>query len=330
MRIDILTLGGPGRGMGHITRTLALAQALKNLGHICIFRLPDSGGKQLLMRSGFQCLEQGAEKWGQPGLEIPDLFVVDHYDVSSDYFGLFMEKAPVVYIDDLCLERYPVSGIVNGHFYAEDLPYRNLYGEILLMLGTEYCLLRPEYASVTAESSEQITNILVTTGGTDPQQQMTTLLQEALAATEGTTVTVHGVIGPGFEEIDILCRQMADEPRISLHHQPETLAPLMARCQLAISAAGTTLYELAAFGIPALIWQMVENQKYVYKSAIRQGMARGFSPDAPGSLTRVLAETLADGEWLKRTGALLRNRVDGEGAARAAKTITQYFTNGEK
>lgn len=315
--------------MGHIARCLALAEAMEARQHSCVFRLPDTGGVALVRDAGFPYKVLGADDWRLPGDAAVDLFVIDHYAVTAEYFRTFSAQAPVVYIDDLCMERYPVSAILNGHIYAEELPYRKLYQEELLLLGTEFSLLRSSYTNRADKIFYPITAILVTTGGTDPDRIMGPLLGEVLQATATTGIEIHAVIGSGFEESEQLLLQFGREPRIIIHEGPVTLAPIMEQCQLAISAAGTTFYELAALGIPALTWQMVDNQRYVFRSVTDKGLAKDFNPQVPGDLTHVLSEAINDSVWVLNTSKRLRALVDGWGASRAADALVQYLTHPE-
>ncbi len=320
MRVDLITHGGPGIGLGHLMRTVALAEALSEINVGTRFLLPDRHGAEYLSSQGFENLILGYHLWRQPPKNSADLFVVDHYRVDVQYFKLFEAQAPVLYIDDLCSEPYPISYVLNGHFYGLDLPYARMFPGAVRLLGPEYFLLRRVYRDRVACAEERC-GILVTTGGTDPQNHMPELIREVLAGIGDTPIEVHVVVGSGFSYARTILECAKTDPRIIVHENPEHLAGIMSRCKVAVSAAGTTLYELAALGIPALTWPMVDNQRYVFQSTCSQALAVPFDPYAEGELASKLRGLLRDPDEIKRMGARLRFLVDGLGACRTAQVI---------
>ena len=48
---------------------------------------------------------------------------------------------------------------------------------------------------------------------------------------------------------------------INLYKNVSNMAEIMKKCDLAISAAGSTLYELASLSIPSIVFSFADNQK---------------------------------------------------------------------
>jgi spore coat polysaccharide biosynthesis predicted glycosyltransferase SpsG len=101
--------------------------------------------------------------------------------------------------------------------------------------------------------------------------------------------------------------------------------PLMSRCDLALTAAGQTLYELAALGRPAVAIEMAANQRPQLAALQQAGtvIAAGAATDqdiADCAATR-LAELARDRVSLSRMAAAGRALIDGRGARRVAEAV---------
>jgi spore coat polysaccharide biosynthesis predicted glycosyltransferase SpsG len=58
-------------------------------------------------------------------------------------------------------------------------------------------------------------------------------------------------------------REFSGEPALKVVTSPREASRAMAASQVAVSAAGTTAWELACLGVPAILWPMVKNQRPV-------------------------------------------------------------------
>jgi spore coat polysaccharide biosynthesis predicted glycosyltransferase SpsG len=101
----------------------------------------------------------------------------------------------------------------------------------------------------------------------------------------------------------------------------EDMAPLMAWADVAVSAGGTTVWELAFMGVPALLCIVADNQEGAVGALGRDGVFR-----SAGWVNRLTDEELSDELANLIYGKDLRNAihnraraiVDGKGAARVA------------
>lgn len=324
MRADIITHCGIGIGFGHLMRSSALGEALIARGVEVRFVLPDESGVDYLNSMGYSGVVRKAS-WRIPPDNTANLYVIDHYQVDEEYFSPFCKLASVAYIDDLCKGAYPVAAVVNGHFYGKSLPYETYFPNATHLLGTEYCLLRSVYRNTALNGRHHEDGIMLTTGGTDPQNLMSYMISEAQLAIGDRMIPLHVVIGAGYSSEAELADSARRDSRIVLHYRPEHLADIMAQCRLAVSAAGTTLYELAVMGIPALSWEMVDNQHYVLDSAEKEGLVRVFNPSVPGNLSKELEELLNSPAVVDALRIRLQQRVDGYGAERVADRLIELI-----
>lgn len=110
---------------------------------------------------------------------------------------------------------------------------------------------------------------------------------------------------------------------MSLHEAVPTLAPLMAKADLAIGAGGATTWERCCLGLPAVVITIAENQKAVARELAQRGLIRWFgdanevrAPQLLEALERILGSGL-DPAWSHNCQQL----VDGRGTQRVLESI---------
>ena len=111
----------------------------------------------------------------------------------------------------------------------------------------------------------------------------------------------------------------------------EKVAELLLGCDLAISAAGTTIYELCAAGVPTLAFSMADNQELFAKRMAAAGAVTYLGDIRNPEVLENLEKNVAS--WLSERGAalLLRQQesvrmhalTDGLGSRRIAQKLIQ-------
>lgn len=248
--------------------------------------------------------------------------------IPTDHIGY----VKLIYIDDVLAFPYPCDILLNYNIYADEEEYRNLYKDTVvpeLLLGTLYAPLRKEFTGADEKRyncDRPGHKIFISTGGADFEHLMPELIREIKR--RDTEYVFHLVIGSANEDKNIIFAESSGEDRIVLHENVTDMAELMLSCDVAISAAGSTLYELCACRIPAVTYILADNQI---------PGARGFEQlgimECAGDIrevgAKVLAERLIDkalqlcvhehGRNLisERLGSV----VDGCGAKRIVKSV---------
>jgi spore coat polysaccharide biosynthesis predicted glycosyltransferase SpsG len=314
--------------MGHIRRCLSLAGALGGHGLESLFQVDgDGSAADLIGREGYavwpeQTLDPRstlrlAQERGAAAV------IVDTYAAGRRYFrGLRHGGLEVVVIDDLADRHIEASLLINGSAGAEDLDYST--GVRTCLLGPRYMLLRPEFAGEPRSiAPDRISSVLVTTGGGDPCN-LSRLLVEAVREALPTC------------RIDLLIGPFAAPPAkipgqggLRLHRNPANLRELMIGCDLAVSAGGQTLYELAAAATPAIAIQVSDNQRLNIASLEAAG-ALAFAGEAgdrdlPIRLKALLQALDVRPNQRLQMGRAGRAMVDGRGAERAAAAIARLM-----
>lgn len=259
---------------GHVMRCMAIADALQKEGYRCIFVMADREGEALVKSRGYQvhCLDS---VWNQMDSETDkmtalirerqiDMILIDSYFVTEDYLRRISALTKVYYIDDLDRFLYPVDTVLNSCIYADQFHYEERYRAAGLatrfLLGCEYAPLREEFSDLSYSVRERAENILITTGGTDHYNVAGKLAAKIVQAEGFRDMTIH-IIAGAYNENKNWLRELAGRySRIVLHENVTEMAKLMVSCDIAITAGGTTTYELCACGIPSIAVALADNQ----------------------------------------------------------------------
>lgn len=303
-------------GMGHVMRCHAIAEVMRELGCSTVFVAGSIQSASIIESVGEQvdiipCANlrhfnfvDGQNLWAYCELLGVDFLILDSYAVSQSFFdGLTGEKnrkeRPLIaYIDDLYTysggnviepNTLPVDAVVNYSFYADEVLYESKYcnSKTRLFLGPCYAPLRSEFRETRGDFSfncnEFVRHVLVTTGSTNPNSNLERLAGIALHVFDDAKI--HVVVGQQAT-FNIHNKRM-------IVHAGERMSQLMAQADVAISAAGSTLYELASMCVPALAVPIVENQ---------ERNARAF---ADLGLGIACGQTCSDDELLQAARALV-------------------------
>ena len=296
----------------------------------------DKGIRERVVRFGFpvDILPQ-VESWtsedGEAAVKVAsqngcDVVAVDSHEAHADYLtqlrdaGLYVIKR-----DDLAPYPFPCQMVINGNADACELPYSSSSGDTLFLLGPEYVALRQEFwGSPPRAMGANVQNILVTLGGTDQHNLMPKLLG-LLDGVPGD-FAVTAVIGPFFHNVAAVesVAESAKRP-IGLVQSPDSLYELMLRADMAISAGGQTLYELACLGCPTIAIKTVANQDRQLTAMADAGFlwlaGDAVKDDIIPTVEEALLSLLADPKARVDMATEGQRLVDGKGALRAAQRI---------
>jgi RimJ/RimL family protein N-acetyltransferase len=196
-----------------------------------------------------------------------------------------------------------------------------------LLLGPTYALLRDEFLPWIGwkrSIPEQARKILITLGGSDPDNVSEQILQ-SLTFLESKDLEVVLVVGSGNPHVQAL--QAASERcpvPVRIARDVQDMPVLMAWADVAIAGAGVTSYELCYMGLPSLLLVVAENQRRVAERlselgvAVHAGTAREFRRELFAEQLNALIESP------QRRGAMChgaRELVDGLGSERVRAAL---------
>jgi UDP-2,4-diacetamido-2,4,6-trideoxy-beta-L-altropyranose hydrolase len=258
--------GGPLIGMGHLYRTMAIAEAARaKFGLTLLFvRNEDPSVSKVLSGNSFEScvledlpleahlLEKILLEYAKEGAAACIM------DSKEDLAGeiLFMKTlgAPVLLLDNYTQARfhadvniYPVA-----HFDSQCLQWDGYAGEHAS--GKDWVPLSQRFLRVHSRRRpiEQGKSLLVSMGGSDPNR-LALKVMDALQAFRHD-VLIRIVLGFSCqfaEEVHMKNKLLGN--RFVIIERTTNIEELMLDAGLAITALGTTIYELAYLGVPTLV-----------------------------------------------------------------------------
>lgn len=324
-------------GAGHVMRCLALAQTWQRHDrsvHFVSGDLPvdlcDRLKKEGMIVWKINAIP-GSEDDAMQTLKIAEgefasIAVVDGYQFGADYQrALNMAGLKQLFIDDYGhAEDYCADFILNQNLSAENIMYRNREMSTRLLLGTRYALLRREFRNFQRRPSARCGNghkVLVTMGGSDADN-VTVKVINALGLLGIDNIEAIVVVGSGNRNQTILRTVVGSllngvkGVRISLKHDVKDMSSLMGLCDLAVSAAGSTCWELAFMGLPSILIVLADNQRSIARRMNEEGAALnlGWHEEVTAdAISCAIEGLLTDPEKMARMSSRAHDLVDGEG-----------------
>lgn len=322
INVLILTEGRREIGFGHITRCTSLYQAFEERGIPAELVVDgDESVVGLLHGKQYRILPWRSDRSILSSLlRDSKIVVVDSYlAVMGVYEAVSNQATCPVFIDDTQRLNYPEGVIVNGTLYAEEMDYPQGGGKSYL-LGSKYILLRKEFWEVPErerEIEETVGRILVTFGGDDARGLTPKVLRLLTDAFPECNKKV--IIGKGFRGIEKLEKLKDSRTELIYFPNADGMKKAMFESDVAVSAGGQTLYEMARLGLPGVSIAVAENQLNNVMGWERAGFIdyAGWW-ETPTFLERVLTSLiqLRDRSERERRSHIGKRLVDGEGSAR--------------
>lgn len=325
-------------------RCLALAQEWRRQGGEVTFlgqisseylcrRIMDEGCRLYSLAASYPDQDDLTEVcgWLAERKEPAGWLVLDGYHFDAAYHDVIRSVGwPLLVIDDYVhLPEYHADILLNPNAYAEELPYQTLT-DTERLLGSKYTPLRREFLGATSQRgvADLGRRILVTMGGADPDN-VSGRVVDALLAMGRADLEVKIVVGPLNPHRADLSSRLAGAPFwVELLDPVLEMGPLMQWADLAISAAGSTCWELAALGVPMLVAVLAENQVRIATSlascgaAVNGGWFLGCQPEQTAA---TINELLVNRQQRQHMQAKGRKMIDGHGAARVIGTILRRY-----
>lgn len=269
-------------GLGHLYRSLAMAEHLGNDYEICFLVREDttSGNLSLFKQYSSILIPTNILLKNEPDyIEeqfncLNSILVLDSYQFNNAYLQtLKNNKFITVYIDDKIELNFCSDAIINhsGGILAEEYQKDQ---STQLYLGPDYAILREAFFKARASNENKTMDVLVCFGGADSDNYTYQTIQRIPCHYK-----IGVVIGAGYKYKEMLLEYARQNLNIKIFFDlgSEELSLVMAQSSCAITSPSTISYEyLAASNGQLFLIKTAENQARIYKFLTDNYHAKAF------------------------------------------------------
>lgn len=331
-------------GTGHVMRCLALAQAWQDQGGDVTFishcesevlrqRLIDEQMNFINIDKSHPDpldLGQTLKRLSEMSFQAPDncCLVIDGYHFDATYQKCIKAAGHrVIWIDDYGhADHYYADWVLNQNISAVETLYTNCEPNTRLLMGTRYAMLRREFKKWNGWQREipaVARRVLVTLGGSDPDNVTIKVIQ-ALKKINIKGLEAKIIVGPANPNLCALKEECSNNKNLQLVTNATNMPELIASADIAVSAGGSTCWEMAFLGLPNIIMYFAGNQRPIaeklheYGAALSMGRSHQLTTS---SIKQCIEDLLRSQELRNRYSIKSKNLVDGKGAQRVCSEI---------
>ena len=326
-------------GVGHLMRCLTLADELKKCGYEATFVCRDLPGNLISLinhkvitlprNDNFESDDLYLDWLGATQKQdarqtirvVPnnvDLLIVDSYALDEVWHRELRRHAKkIMVIDDLVNRSFDCDILLNQNLGSQLEDYQNnVPRDCDLLLGCNYALLRQEFGELREEAlkkrehTKEIRSILVSVGGSDPDNIIYDILQQI-----DNTYSVVVAIRKESPHNEVI-KDYAKDKDVEIIVNADNMAELMLNADLAIGASGSSSWERCCMGLPTLLIVAEDNQRKIADSLTQLGAVK-IIKDLSKDLSTISDEFLI---W-KEMSARAQEVCDGMGS----KKVSQFL-----
>ena len=333
MKVSIITEGLENTGYGHITRCISLYQAFKDRNIIPIIYVNgDEKSKPFLININYELIN-----WLKHPAQLikkilnSDIVIIDSYNAGKEFYVNISKFTKILLMfDDYIRIDFPHGIVLNGGINAELLPYPKK-SKTEYLLGTKYIPIRKAFWDITNRKyKSELHSILITFGGQDIRKLTIPVLK---AITDYNPILKISVVfgnkdEQSFEELK------SKYPNAEFYYSIDEyeMKELMINCDVSISAAGQTLYELAVTGTPTIAIAVAENQRNNINEWYKAGFILEpiFYNDV-NCIKKIIEQLykLKSIRLRKKLGNSGKIKVDGQGSKNVVKYLIEKYCEEE-
>jgi spore coat polysaccharide biosynthesis predicted glycosyltransferase SpsG len=323
--------GSSAIGMGHVYRSLAIADALREVSQAEVaFLMCADHGEGVITVS----------RHGYPVRVAKDARVETLLEHVRDFSpAILINDLPELHADYVRSLAHVGASTVNLVDTLDDLERTEHYAQVIVSVmgedretpegfyaGPEFAILRSHFHGKRKEVRSEPRLVLLTFGGSDPQG-LTLKAARALAGLP-PAVEVVAVAGPAFSyrpEFEALQQRLARKVPL-INEAGGHIADLMLEADVVVCSGGMSVYEVAALGTPGIVLGQNAREDRRMREFARHGtveyLGLGTEVEEP-SLFSAVRSLLEDAERRRAMSDKGHALVDGLGAARAAGLVLE-------
>jgi UDP-2,4-diacetamido-2,4,6-trideoxy-beta-L-altropyranose hydrolase len=317
--ILILTEAGGSIGYGHVTRCLAIAQALKGEAKLILASphgMPTGVDSDVLNWIGnpAEVIKVNSGSW-------PNIILVDSYNVDENCIKYLYNKVNyLAVLDDYNRMLYPCDLLINPSIAGPNYAHQRAK----IVRGPKFIILRDEIRMCRQKQIHgDLNNLLVTFGGADTGS----MLNVVLPMLQDLNFNIHVLTGDDLKATTLRSKFRSHNFNILGRLNSFEVSKLFINVDLALSAGGQTLNELAFLGVPFIAVETGMDQYWNIDGFVQNRVTgRHFFAKEQQLEKLLMAEVDRMRNVLLRAEAsqLGKGIVDGLGAIRIANLLNHY------
>lgn len=278
-------------GLGHLYRTLALADRFVGHGVVFLTTASDDHALALIEGAGYSVRREAETSLGKALEETGvDLVMNDILDTKAEYIQELRERGLfVVNFEDLGRGADEAHLVFNALYEQSHPKPTHRFGHEYECLSDRFLLYHP------IEFRQPPRTLLLTFGGVDQNDLTRTILELTPRILKATPLErVIAIVGPGYAHATALQKteKTLEGYDVEVHPSVENMPALMRRGDLAVTSNGRTVYELAAMGIPTI--SIAQNDRETTHLFSRDAGGVRYLGAAPAVSSRTILEAITD------------------------------------
>lgn len=323
-------------GLGHVMRCRSVARILSKRGwSITWFCAPDlmDTFRELALPGDVKAIDSRWQREGVPWQSLvkinrPDFILLDSYHLSTSVLShLRSNKFCVGAFDDGVLSGpLPIDLLVNYSPFASSDSYGHR-GVRLTLAGLKFAPLDEVFCqnSEYQQQNPRGNRLFVSFGGGDAKGLTLHFLKLLEEDSDLRQIPTDLVTGAAYADPEKVAGKVhALQADVRHFHNCRDMAQLMSHSRMAVSAAGSTVYELAVMGVPACLAVVADNQLATanWIQAREAGIMIDCRERIPSTDLRLGILNLWNDDFrLRQMRGELPSLCDGLGAVRIADAI---------
>jgi spore coat polysaccharide biosynthesis predicted glycosyltransferase SpsG/RimJ/RimL family protein N-acetyltransferase len=329
MKVKIFTEGGKSIGYGHLSRCIALYDEIQNRSiEVELIIYGDVGNIGLLKGKVFRNEDWINIEYLEKTLSSEDYVIVDSYKADIEHYEkIALKSKRALYIDDNGRIEYPRGIIVNPAIDSSHIDYSYMPEERVLK-GSKYVILRPAFRYIENKKlQENVRRIVVIMGGTDIRNITTKIVNNICEVNQNI---IFDVVVDDFQFEKLSSINKIENVNYHKDLSEIEMKQIMLSADMAISAAGQTIYELIATQTPFIAIQVAENQQNNIDSLKEQLPSQIVLRYDDENLIEKLQEKILEikgCEFRKKISEGMKNIIDGNGSKRIIDALLSEREN---
>lgn len=331
-RILFKVIGSPNIGLGHVVRSIELAQEFKKNPGIEIFFYCNNNKVAIS-----KCSQHFPVFFPEDGEETNtilnlikkndiNLVIIDHMGADRALCNSIKNQKPetlIVALDSFDYSNTYVDIIINLFNHNLEVPHPEKHFSGKYYEGLNYAIIRDLFLPYIQKSrpvKERVDNILISYGGADNNHHTLGMMQ--LLQSNYRDATLHVIIGALYADNELISRHANNNGGCRVYRDVANIEVLMDRVDIGFVGPGTTLLELCSLGVPAVVTPQNEYEIRFSKFIEEKNACRVLTDADIQKSGEALVKNILQNKQLRNEMSKSQKRlIDGRGKERIVQLI---------